>query len=56
MNIFKNIYNIIYNILFKIFNILLKNNKKSCGNIVEVDRINKPDNTTIVHLKIEENN
>jgi hypothetical protein len=48
MNIFKNIYNIIYNIL-------LKNNKKSCGNIVEVDRINKLDKTTIVHLKIEEN-
>lgn len=49
MNIFKNIYNIIYNILFK-------NNKKSCGKIVEVNRINKPDNTTIIYLKYEENN
>ena len=56
MNLFKDIYNIIYNILFKIFNILLKNNKKSCGKIVEVDRINKPDNTTIIYLKYEENN
>lgn len=55
MNLFKDIYNIIYNILSKIFNILFKNNKENCGKIVEVNRINNSDNTTIVYLKYEEN-